>query len=149
MKGPQISWFIKEPDNTLAPYQEYYAGSYRPSESMFIQVQVWNNRWGQEKVENAIGARLSIFFDTIEDSAILNLCSVKIDGEDYKNLIIEGNKGYVDIGTLSGNMNDGSINSIDNYLNVTIKFGPVLNNMKNSLKNMFIDLEFDSQEGGL
>lgn len=143
MINPQISWFVIE-DDTPTPYEEYYAGSYRPDESVEIHMQLWNNRWGQEEAENVTQGRLAVFFDSIEDSYLLGLCSIKIDSNDFVPLTINSGRGRVAIDrVLSGSSNTGSSNATGNYVNVVLKFGPVTAGIRNSLKNLYIDLEFD------
>jgi hypothetical protein len=149
MNSPQITWYIVEPDNSLVPYDDFYAGSYRPSETVELNLQVWNNRWGQENVQNAVSCRLAIYFDTIEDSALLNLCSVKINNGTTRQLTITAGKGVVDIGTLYGFSNNGTVNTKDNFCSVVLAFGPLPQNMKDGLKNMFVDLQFERQDGGV
>jgi hypothetical protein len=145
MNGPHIEWFVIEPDNTLAPYEEYYAGEYRPGETLELSVQVWNNRWGQSALEDAINCKAVLFFDNYEDSMLLNNCSMKIGSGDYMQPELLLSNGYFELGTLSGKTNDGTMKSVENYKTLTFKFGPVTNSMRNSLKSMFIDLEFDSK----
>jgi hypothetical protein len=143
--NPQVEWFLIEEDNSIVPHQEYFAGSYRPSDTVELSLQVWNNRWGIASVDNVSEiSKIKIFFDHIEDSQLLNFCSIAINGGGYSPLTIEGNAGYVVLGSqLSGQPNDGSINSDGNYKNVSLRFGPITNNMRNGLKNMFVDLELN------
>jgi hypothetical protein len=144
MKDPQISWYVLE-DEILTPYEEYYAGSYRPNDVLEIQMNVWNNRWGQETVKDVQQGTIAVYFDTIEDSYLLNLCSISIDNGDFKALTITSNRGCISLGKiLFGEANVGSANSKDNYAKITLKFGPVTDGMKNSLKNLYVDLEFDN-----
>jgi hypothetical protein len=144
MNDPQVTWYVIE-DNTPTPYEDYYAGSYRPNDILEVSIQLWNNRWGQETVSDIVNSKLAVFFDTIEDSYLLNLCSIKIDDNDYKPLTVQSTRGYIDLGkTLSGGSNTGSTYSKDNYASIVLRFGPITDGMKNSLKNLFIDLEYDN-----
>jgi hypothetical protein len=143
--GPQVEWFVIESDNSVVPHQEYFAGSYRPSDTVMFNLQVWNNRWGMENVDNvSSSSMIKVFFDHLEDKQLLDFCSIKINDSAYIPLSIEGDAGYVMLGTtLSGSANDGSVNSMSNYANVVLKFGPITNSMRNGLKNMFVDLELN------
>lgn len=149
MNNPQISWYIAEPDGSLVPYEEYYLGSFQPQETLTIPISVWNNRWGTEDVENAVASKLAITFDTIEDASLLQYFYVKQGEGNFTPLIVQGVKGSVVLGTLSGLSNNGSLTAINNFRNVTLQIDHIPAHLKNSLRNMFIDLEYDSMEGGL
>lgn len=144
MKDPQISWYVLE-DETFVPYEEYYAGSYRPDDVIEVVMNVWNNRWGQEVVKDVQQGRIAVYFDTIEDSYLLNLCSVSIDDGEFKALNITSNRGRINLGRgLSGEVNVGSSTAKDNYAKITLRFGPITDGIRNSLKNLYVDIEFDN-----
>jgi hypothetical protein len=132
-----------ESDQSLTPSEEYYAGSYRPTEQFLVQVSIWNNRWGTEAIANAVAARVTVTFDTLEDSVLLPLFSVQVGQGTFAPLNVQGNKGVIDIGSLSGISNDGSTNAITNYKNITLKIDSIPTNLRRSLRNMFLDIEFD------
>lgn len=144
MDNPQLSWYVVE-DSSPVPYEEYYAGSYRPDDTLLITMQVWNNRWGQADVNDISNGNLVVFFDTLEDASLLDLCSVKIDSNDYVPLTVTSGRGRVSLGrVLSGKSNTGSSTSTGNYAVITLQFGPVTSGLRNSLKNLFLDIEFDT-----
>jgi len=144
MKKPQISWYVLEDEN-LVPYEEYYAGSFRSDDVIEITLHVWNNRWGQEQVQNVEQGRLALYFDTIEDSFLLNLCSVSIDDGDFQSLNISSNRGRISLGRiLSGEPNLGSSTSRNNYAKIVLRFGPITDGIRNSLKNLYLDIEYDN-----
>ena len=144
MSSPQIEWFIQQ-DGSLSPEEQYYTGSYRPGELLSTNICIWNNRWGQESVDNINSAKLAITFDTVEDSFLLGLCKIKINDQEQQPLIIEGQKGYISLGNLSGFANNGSLSdNPDNFCMINLTFGPVPSNLQNGLKNMLLNLEFDS-----
>lgn len=144
MNDPQINWFVLE-EGQPTPYEEYYAGSYRPSETLELTLQVWNNRWGQEDAKDISRGTLAFFFETIEDSYLLSLCSVKIGDGSFQPLTIDAGRGRVPLDkVLYGRSNNGSTTSTDNYATITLKFGPIQDGMRNSLKALFADLEFDA-----
>lgn len=145
MLEPQISWFVEEND-ALVPHDEYYAGSYRPSNEITLKTQVWNNRWGQSDAKNAESAYLAISFDTYEDSALLNLCKASVNGGEFQNVLIEANKGIVALGTLTGYANNGLISDSakTNYRDIELKIGPLPANMQDGVKNMFLNVEYNS-----
>jgi hypothetical protein len=144
MKDPQISWYVLE-DEVLTPYEEYYAGSYRPNDTFEITMYVWNNRWGQEVAKDVQQGTIAVYFDTIEDAYLLNLCSISIDDSDFKSLTITSNRGRVGLGrVLFGETNVGSSSAKNNYAKIILKFGPITDGIRNSLKNLYVDLEFDN-----
>lgn len=144
MNDPQINWFVLE-EGQPTPYEEYYAGSYRPGSHLELTLQVWNNRWGQEDAKDISRGTLAFFFETIEDSYLLDLCTVKIDGGSFQPLTIEAGRGRVPLNkVLHGTRNNGSSVSTDNYATVTLKLGPIQDGMRNSFKNLFADVEIDA-----
>jgi hypothetical protein len=127
------------------PYKEYFAGSFRPNEVMEIQMQVWNNKWGQEDVENIANGIVSVYFDCIENSALLCLCTLKIGNGGFVPFVIEGNKGKLGMNRiLYGTANSGSDSAVNNYETITLRIGPISKGIKDELKNLFIDIEYGS-----
>lgn len=144
MSNPIISWYIKEQDSYIQD-DEYYLGSYTSDSEINISVQVWNNRYGSKSVDNIDDARLAIYFDTIEDSSLLSYCTVSINDSYYAVPETELQRAVVSIGELSGEYNDGLEQStnVAKYKNIKLKFSNFPGNLKNGLKNMFLDIEFD------
>lgn len=144
MKDPQISWYIKENEDVTFIDREIYMGSYNSSniEAVF-NVQLWNNKWGDEDVKNLENFSIAISFDTIEDNVLLNRCEVKVDKGGYQKLEIVGSKGIVKVDrVISGMRNSGNLNA-NNYLDLSIRISPITGDMKNGLKNIVIDLQYD------
>jgi len=137
---PSISWYVNE-DSVMTPYEEYYAGSYPPGSIMNFEVQVWNNRLGTVDVADAVNPSIVFFFDTIENTTLLNYCSILVDGVaatitiDLDKVVIPLNK------TLSGKMSQTL--STDNYSDINISIGPLPNGLRNEIKNLFIDIQYD------
>lgn len=144
MNQPSISWYIKEDDDYVQD-NDYYLGSFSSSSDILIKIQVWNNRYGNESVEDIENARLSIYFDTVEDSSLLQYCTISINNDEFIKPEIYLNRATINIGTLLGTFNSGMDNekNIDNYKNIIIKFSNMPTNLKNGLKNLFLDIEFD------
>ena len=149
MAEPQISWYVVEPDDQLAPYEEYYAGSFRPSQTMEVNLQVWNNRWGTENVSDANTCRFVAYFDSIEDSVLLDLCKVYLN-DVLLNTEIVNKKLQANLNrNLIGLANNGSPALFpSNYAKIKITFGPITNGVKNTLKNLLVDLEYEAVERG-
>lgn len=151
MKAPKISWYLSEASsedssqyNATYIDKECYAGDFHSDEDRFeIRLELWNNRWAEESVQAiAPSSNIVISFSTFEDSKLLEICEVSINGSRFEAPEIVGNKGYVRLGReLSGNANDGSSNASDNYVIVTIKFDISNSALKEGLKSLYVDLE--------
>lgn len=141
MNNANINWFIFNADEYIQD-TDLYLGSFTQNSAIEITMQIWNNRYGSEEVESIENARLCMKFDTLEDSALFNYCTVKVNNTS-KELSIIANKAIIDIGTLSGQINDGIDNSHnkDNYKEVTIRFSDFPTSLKNGLKNLFFNIE--------
>lgn len=144
MLKPVITWHIIEEDETMQE-NEYYLGSYSPNEEIQLSFQVWNNRYGQIEAETIDNARLAIYFETFEDNAILNYCTVSVNEGEFSKPEIDVNKATLYIGELNGTINNGSATDKNrtHFKNVTLKFTNLPSNLKNGLKNLFIDIELD------
>lgn len=142
--NPVLSWYIKENDETYSCTNSYYAGSCIPNQDFVIQIQIWNNRWNiQNDVDNINNAKLILTFEHAEDSILFQLCEIKIDDNNYIKPTIETiNKATVNIGTIYGTKNAGTISDKDNYKNISIKFSNVPNNFNEGLKSLFIDIDY-------
>lgn len=141
---PKISWYILEDEDYIQD-NEYYLGSFSPSTDIKLKVQVWNNRYGKSNVESIVNARLAIYFESIEDSMLLDYCTVSLNDSEHNKIPIMFGKGIVDIGLLSGNSNNGMdvVDNVYNHKNISIVFKDFPANLKNGIKNMFLDIELD------
>lgn len=140
----KITWYILE-DEEYIQDDEYYLGSFSPDSEIQLKVQVWNNRYGKNNVESIPNARLAVYFDSIEDSMLLEYCTVSINDNNFTKIPVMFGKGIIDIGLLSGNSNNGMdiIDNIYNFKNISISFKGFPTNLKNGIKNMFLDIELD------
>lgn len=139
-----ITWHIKENDGYVQD-EEYYLGSFNSETSITLEVQVWNNRYGQKTIDSIDNARLAIYFENMEDSILFNYCSIEVEYGSPEKPTIELNKVAYPIGKLSGEMNNGISNDQNrhNYKNVIIRFEKFPKNLKDGLKNMFLDIELN------
>jgi hypothetical protein len=145
MANINLSWFVKEPDNTYNAYTEYYAGTCNSNSDFIIDVDLWNNRWNtKEDIDDATNTKLTISFENVEDSIMLQLCTVSINGGTFEVPNISTlNKGIVDLGTISGAKNNGNDNNSYNHKKIIIKFSNIPSNLKDGLKSMFLNVQFD------
>ena len=145
MRDPQVSWYIIENESVELIDKEHFAGAYSPSniEATF-EMQVWNNKWGTEDVADIDNPVLVLMFDTIEDSKLLEYCKVKIDNNPFRELEIYDNKATLPLDRLlAGKANKGSASDSTNYARITIKFGPITHGMKNGLKSLLVDIQYN------
>lgn len=139
-----ITWLIKE-NSEYIPQKDYNAGIYSKEEKLKIEMQVWNNRFGITDSDNLVNPVLNFYFDSLEDSVLLEFCKIVIDDFDEVSLIIKDQKASARImKTLSGKANDG--NSKDsanrnNFVNIRFEFDTGKYNLKeNDLKNLFFEI---------
>lgn len=144
MSLPNITWHISE-DGDYIQDTEYYLGSFNSESTIQLNVQVWNNRYGQKSIDSIKDARLAIYFENAEDSILFNYCTISVEEGSAIKPEIELNKVVVNIGELSGEPNNGIANDKNriNYKNIRISFENFPRNLKNGIKNMFLDIEID------
>lgn len=147
MTSPKISWYILEQyDDSLeyVPKKKHEEeDSLMPGETMHINMQIWNNRNGAQDVLDAYNARIVLYFKNYEDNFLLNLCSFKVGDGEHKKIAIDIDKGYLELGTISGKSNNGSELNVENFYSVELKLGPIPSNIKNELKDLILDIEYD------
>lgn len=143
-RNPIISWYVLEDDNYMRE-DEYYLGSYSPDSEIKVNVQVWNNRYGQQNSEDISNARLVVYFDSAEDNAILKYCSIAISNASYIPINTTFNKGVAEIGMLLGTSNNGidNVDNNENFKNISLLFKDMPSNLKNGIKNMYLDIELE------
>lgn len=147
MEAPNITWYLCKNGSNDYVDKECYAGNYHSYEDKIeIAFQLWNNKWGEMELETVPStSNLVIGFNSYEDSKMLELCEVAIDGKSFSKVQIYNNIGYVPLGReLSGATNDGSDARKNNYAIVTVRFDIGNSVLKNGLKSMYLDLEYES-----
>lgn len=144
MNNAKITWYIKENDEYIQD-NDYYLGNYSPDSNLSFDVQVWNNRYGSSRVADISDARLSLYFDSMEDSVLLDYCYVSLNGGAEVKITPQFGKGIVELGTLSGASNNGleSLDNINNYKSISVLFKDFPMLLKNGIKNMYLDIELD------
>lgn len=147
MITPKITWYILEDIDGLyeySPKRTYdLEGSYAPNDTIKVKIQLWNNRLGTEDVQDATNAKLCVFFKNYEDNYLLKLCKVKFNNEEAKELTIDMDRGIISLGHLSGRANNGSDLNTDNYVDFELIIGPLPSNLKNELKGLVLDVEYE------
>ena len=148
MDKPKISWHVLEEINSndfeymqCKTYNE--EGSYIPGETISKTVQVWNNCSGSKPVQNAKDCKLIVCFKHFEDNTLLRLIRVQIDEQEELPLEVDIDRGFIELGTLSGDANNGSSSNNANYKTIHFTIGPIPNNIKSELKSMYFYLEYN------
>ena len=80
MNDPIITWYAKlDNDTEFNKTNEIYAGSYTKENSINVNMQIWNNRWGTEDVQSLNNFNINIYFDKEEDFILLDYCTVVLN----------------------------------------------------------------------
>lgn len=141
MEKPRITWLVRRGDEenfTRSP--EFHAGVYSQQEDMILFLQIWNNRYGTEAVKSLEDFGIAVTFDKEEDSALLKYLRFRY-GQTVFEPVISGNTGVIHIPdyiSLSGAVNDGSDENIENYivLQLSLAVPPDVQLKLNDLKAM-------------
>ena len=137
---PIITYSVKISESEK--YQDtfdIYGGTYTPQSPVVIDMQIWNNKYGLESVDDLEDFILNFYFDNIEDSVLLEYIQVEQGGTQLLPISIANRiatVNFLDKVILSGKANDGSEENIDNYISLKIIFDIPDKNI--SLKNLDI-----------
>ena len=116
MANPVISWYAKKlTDTKYSLNQQFYAGKYTDSDQIVVDIQLWNNRWGTETVNDLTDYDICFYFDRLEDSVLLNFCTIVYNNTNILTFNISGQKAIVEFPgkpVIKGTKNNGS--SLDN-----------------------------------
>lgn len=143
MKNPELSWYLISAGDSKVIEKEHYLGAYTPDTiEMITNLQLWNNRYGQEIAKDIENSNLKITFSSIEDTKLLEYMQVKIDNNPYEDLTIINNEAIIPIQRIiSGEINVGDNMCVNNYIDIYIKT-TLSQDMKNGLKNLLINLDY-------
>ena len=144
MKNPELSWYLISAGDSVIIEKEHYLGAYIPDAiEMIINLQLWNNRYGQEIAKDIENSNLKITFSSIEDTKLLEYMQVKIDNNPYEDLTIINNEAIIPIQRIiSGEINVGDNMCVNNYIDIYIKTTLSQDMKKNGLKNLLINLDY-------
>jgi len=82
LEKPRLTWNTRLAGNKdFSSARELFAGSYSSKNDIEAEIQLWNNRWGAEDVENLVDFNIRIAFEKFEDSALLPFCTVSFRGK--------------------------------------------------------------------
>ena len=127
MQEPIITWYAKlTEDSQFRQTDEIYAGTYTPNNSIQVNLQIWNNRWGTIDVADLTDFTIHMYFNDVEDTSLFNYCTIVLNKSDILNLTKADNRCILEFPneiTLSGKKNNGtSKENANNYLNLDIVF---------------------------
>ena len=144
MKNPELSWYLISAGDSVIIEKEHYLGAYTPDTvEMITNLQLWNNRYGQEIAKDIENSNLKITFSSIEDTKLLEYMQVKIDNNPYEDLTIINNEAIIPIQRIiSGEINVGDNMCVNNYIDIYIKTTLSQDMKKNGLKNLLINLDY-------
>lgn len=146
MNDPIITWYAKlDNDTEFNKTNEIYAGSYTKENSINVNMQIWNNRWGTEDVQPLSNFNINIYFDKEEDFILLDYCTVVLNKTEILTINKTDKIGVLtfDQIELSGALNDGTIeNNPNNYILLDFIFkAPNNTRLKvNDLKTLFFEI---------
>lgn len=150
MDKPKITWYAKLAKETkFNSGDNLFVGSNAPGTELEVNVQLWNNRWGETAVEDLADFQIVMYFADYEDSALLPFLSAKYNNQQIKVNVDSVAKRamliFPQTPVLSGEANNGS--SIDNsclknFLSFTIVFKqPGEKHLKeNDLKSLRLEI---------
>ena len=82
MDKPKISWFAKlAKEEKYSGGNELFMGSSTPDNDLEVDVQLWNNRWGEVAVEKLEDFQIVASFADYEDASLLSCLSAKYNNQ--------------------------------------------------------------------
>lgn len=149
MDEPKITWYAKlSSDTDFNKTNEIYAGTYTPDNSINVNLQIWNNRWGTVDVNSLTNFLINVYFADTEDNCLFDYCSIVLNNSDVLNIKKSGTVGVLEFPeaiTLSGTQNDGTtVNNPDHYILLDFIF-KIPDNVnvqlkENDLKSLFFEI---------
>lgn len=137
---PIITYSVKISESEK--YQDtfdIYGGTYTPQSPVVIDMQIWNNKYGIESVNDLENFILNFYFENIEDSVFLEYIQVEQGGTQLLPTTIvdrTATVNFIDKVVLSGKANNGGKENTDNYIQLKITFD--IPDKTISLKNLDI-----------
>jgi len=150
MDKPKISWYAKlAKEDKFNGGDNLFVGSNTPDSTLEVNVQLWNNRWGETAVESLEDFRIVAYFADYEDSVLLSCLSATYNNQEIGIEVDQVARRAMLIFpvtlALSGNANNGSSTDdtcLKNFLAFTIMFEhPSDGHLKeNDLKSLRLEI---------
>lgn len=139
-----IKWYIKN-DNTFYPEEDYFAGTYSSRTPLSITIQLWNNRYGTEDVDDLSDFALKASFEHLEDKSLLQYVKLSSGTVELDSTVLDDHIIFtMPSGTvLKGTANNGlTSENATNYMEMTFSFEvPEETNLKeNDLKSLYFEI---------
>lgn len=134
-----ITYEIVREESTEETNNAYF-GSFIPGETVYMHIRIWNNKFGQEDVDNLSNAIMKISFNDFENKAYFDILKVSVQNDAYITPDRIDDIAIIKLGTIYGHKNIGSLSDIENYKEVKIKIGPLYENSIEGLKNLSISV---------
>lgn len=142
-----LSWYTKlEDESNYAPSIEKFIGTYTALTPLKVNIQLWNNRYGEEDTDDLKNFSLRLGFRNFEDSALLDKAQITLASGQILPGEITGDKKVFLLPnsvTLSGRKNNGEVNeNEDNFLSFVLEFNldTKIILKENDLKDMYLEV---------
>ena len=146
MASPKISWYAKLlSDERYSVEPRFYAGRYTDNNQIVVDIQLWNNRWGSTTVDDLNDYDICFFFDRVEDSSLLDMCTVVYDNASTVSFSVSGRKAILQMDNkpvLKGTKNNGSsADNPNNFMQLRFIFDANGERLKdNDLKSLYFEV---------
>lgn len=146
MASPKISWYAKLlSDERYSVDHRFYAGKYTDNDQIVVDIQLWNNRWGSTTVNDLKDYDICFFFDRVEDSALLDMCTIVYNNANTVSFNVSGRKAILqmdDKPVLKGTKNNGSsADNPNNFMQLRFIFDASGERLKdNDLKSLYFEV---------
>lgn len=146
MASPKISWYAKLlSDERYSVEPRFYAGRYTDNNQIVVDIQLWNNRWGSTTVDDLKDYDICFFFDRVEDSSLLDMCTVVYNNASTVSFSVSGRKAILQMDNkpvLKGTKNNGSsTDNPNNFMQLRFIFDANGERLKdNDLKSLYFEV---------
>ena len=142
-----LSWYTKlENESNYAPTQEKFIGTYTALTPLKVNIQLWNNRYGEEDADDLKNFSLRLGFRSFEDSALLDKAQLTLASGQILPGQITGDKKIFILPNnviISGRKNNGEVNeNEDNFISFVLEFNldTKIQLKENDLKDMYLEV---------
>lgn len=142
-----LSWYTKlENESNYAPTQEKFIGTYTALTPLKVNIQLWNNRYGEEDTDDLKNFSLRLGFRSFEDSALLHKAQLTLASGQILPGQITGDKKIFILPNnviISGRKNNGEVNeNEDNFISFVLEFNldTKIQLKENDLKDMYLEV---------
>lgn len=142
-----LSWYTKlENESNYAPTQEKFIGTYTALTPLKVNIQLWNNRYGEEDTDDLKNFSLRLSFRSFEDSALLDKAQLTLaSGQTLPGQITGDKKIFIlpNNVIISGRKNNGEVNeNEDNFISFVLEFNldTKIQLKENDLKDMYLEV---------